>query len=42
MFSVRPMRSRRRRLFGGSAQQFFGFGEFHLDRLEIGAVGRQE
>jgi len=31
-----------RRRFGGSPQQFFGFGEFHLDRLEIGAVGRQE
>jgi hypothetical protein len=26
----------------GSPQQFFEFGECHLDRIEIGAVGRQE
>ena len=26
----------------GLPQQFFEFGECHLDRIEIGAVGRQE
>ena len=26
----------------GLAQQFFEFGEGHLDRIEIGAIGRQK
>ena len=28
--------------FSGFSQQVFEFGEDHLDRVEVGAVGRQE